>query len=135
MMSADRVSAREARDRKMTLRIHHLALRARDPGATERFYVSVLGLRLLARHGARGSVWLDASGVVVMVERAGTDETRVPPDTKELVAFAIDELPSWRRRLADAGVPIEAETPHTLYVRDPDGRRVGLSTYPFAWDT
>ncbi len=119
----------------MTLRIHHLALRAHDPGVTERFYVSVLGLRVLARHDARGSVWLDASGVVVMIERAGPREPRVPQDTKELVAFAIDDLPAWRRRLADAGVPVEAETPHTLYIRDPDGRRVGLSTYAFAWDT
>ncbi len=49
----------------------------------------------------------------------------------ELVAFAIDDLPSWRRKLAEAGVVIEAETVHTLYVRDPDGRRVGLSTYAF----
>jgi glyoxylase I family protein len=116
----------------MSLRIHHLALRARDPRVTERFYVSVLGLRVLARHDARGSVWLDSGGTVVMVEQSDRDEPPLPPETKELVAFAIDDLPSWRRRLADAGVPIEAETPHTLYVRDPDGRRVGLSTYSFA---
>ncbi len=116
----------------MSLRIHHIALRAPDPGATERFYASVLGLRVCARDDARGSVWLDASGVVVMVERAESSEPSVPSNTKDLVAFAIDDLPSWRRRLVDAGVAIEAETTHTLYVRDPDGRRVGLSTYPFA---
>ena len=116
----------------MSLRIHHVALRARDPGVTERFYVAVLGLRVVARHDARGSVWLDASGTVVMVERAEDGEPSVPHGTRELVAFAVDDLPTWRLRLAEAGVVIEAETPHTLYVRDPDGRRVGLSTYPFA---
>jgi hypothetical protein len=27
-------------------------------------------------------------------------------------------------------VPIEDRTAYTLYVRDPDGRRIGLSSYP-----
>jgi glyoxylase I family protein len=115
----------------MSLRIHHLALRARDPGVTERFYVSVIGLRVRSRDDARGSVWLDAGGAVVMLERAEGGEPPIPAETKELVAFAIDDLAAWRRRLAEASVAIEAETPHTLYVRDPDGRRVGLSTYVF----
>jgi glyoxylase I family protein len=117
----------------MSPRIHHLALRARDVAVTERFYVSVLGLEVVARRDERGSVWLDAGGVVVMLERAeGDGEPPIPAGTRELVAFAVDHLPSWRRRLAEAGVDIEGETPHTLYVRDPDGRRVGLSTYVFS---
>jgi glyoxylase I family protein len=115
----------------MSLGIHHLALRSRDPAATERFYVSVLGLKILARHDERGSVWLDASGAVVMVERAEDGEPAIPVGTRELVAFAIGDLPAWRRRLAEEGVEIEGEAPYTLYVRDPDGRRVGLSTYAF----
>jgi catechol 2,3-dioxygenase-like lactoylglutathione lyase family enzyme len=116
----------------MTLRIHHLALRAPDTTVTEGFYVGVLGLRIVRRDAARGSVWLDAAGTVVMIEPAGDAEPGVHAASMELVAFAIDDLPSWRRKLAEAGVVIEAETLHTLYVRDPDGRRVGLSTYPFA---
>jgi glyoxylase I family protein len=115
----------------MSLGIHHLALRSRDPAATEHFYVSVLGLKILERHDERGSVWLEASGAVVMVERAEDGEPVIAAGTRELVAFAIDDLPAWRRRLAEAGVEIEGETPYTLYVRDPDGRRVGLSTYAF----
>jgi glyoxylase I family protein len=116
----------------MSLRVHHIAFRARELDATERFYVSVLGLTVVARHAARGSVWLDANGVIVMVERADRGEPPVPADAKDLVAFAVDDLPAWRRRLTDAGVAIEAETPHTLYVRDPDGRRIGVSTYVFS---
>jgi catechol 2,3-dioxygenase-like lactoylglutathione lyase family enzyme len=118
----------------MSLRIHHLALRARDPGATERFYVSVLGLRVVRRDDARGSVWLDAEGVIVMVERAEEGEPHVGPGSKDLVAFGVDELSSWRRRLGEAGVAIEGETPHTLYFRDPDGRRVGVSIHPLVAD-
>ncbi len=115
----------------MSLRIHHLALRARDPSLTERFYVSVLGLPLLRRDDARGSVWLDASGVVLMIERAEGDEPSVPDDSKDLVAFAVDDREVWRRRLGEAGVAIEAETAFTLYFRDPDGRRVAVSVYAF----
>ena len=52
--------------------------------------------------------------------------------SKELVAFTI--APDIRAlvlaRLAAAGVPVESSTDFTLYVRDPDGRRIGLSSYP-----
>jgi hypothetical protein len=88
-------------------------------------------MRVVARNDARHSIWLDASGTVVMIERAESSEPPVPRGSMELIAFVVDDLSSWRRNLAAAGVAIEAETPHTLYVRDPDGRRVGLSTYSF----
>ncbi len=67
-----------------------------------------------------------------MIEAAGPDEPAVPPGSLELVAFAIDEdeKPAWRARLAARGVVLEAETAFTLYFRDPDGRRVGVSHYP-----
>jgi catechol 2,3-dioxygenase-like lactoylglutathione lyase family enzyme len=115
----------------MSLRIHHLAFRARDPGATERFYVAVLGLAVVRRDPERGSVWLDAEGAVVMIEPAGAGEPPVPEGSLELVAFAAESKNAWVGRLAAAGVPIEAETAYTLYVCDPDGRRIGLSTYDF----
>ena len=103
----------------MSLRIHHIALRAPDPGATERFYASVLGLRVCARDEARGSVWLDADGTVLMIERADAGEPGVAEGSKELVAFGVEDKEAWRPRLPF----VEAETKHTLYFRDPDGRR------------
>ncbi len=116
----------------MSLRIHHLALRARDPAVTERFYASVLGLPVLRRDESRGGVWLGANGVVLMIERLEPGETSVPEGSKDLVAFAVDDLEPWRHRLVGAGIAIEAETAFTLYFRDPDGRRVGVSVYAFA---
>ena len=113
----------------MGLRIHHIALRARDPAVTERFYGSVLGLPVRRRDEGRGSVWLDAGGVVLMIERAAAAEPGVARGTLELVAFAVDDREAWRARLSAAGVAVEDETPHTLYFRDPDGRRVAVSTY------
>jgi catechol 2,3-dioxygenase-like lactoylglutathione lyase family enzyme len=74
-------------------------------------------------------VWLDAQGVIVMLERAEVGEPAMPPGTRDLVAFAVDDKDAWRARLIASGVAIEGETPHTLYFRDPDGRRLGVSTY------
>jgi hypothetical protein len=79
-------------------------------------------------------VWLGAEGAIVMIEPASPGERVVWPGeaTEELVAFAIlpGERAAARARLARHDVAIEAETPFTLYFRDPDGRRVGLSHYP-----
>jgi catechol 2,3-dioxygenase-like lactoylglutathione lyase family enzyme len=114
----------------MTLvRIHHIALRTRDVARLERFYVDVIGLVVTKRDDARGSIWLDAEGAIVMIELADADEPCPAPGSRDLVAFAVDDSGRWRARLRDAGVAIEAETPYTLYFRDPDARRIAVSTY------
>jgi catechol-2,3-dioxygenase len=114
------------------MQLHHVALRTGDVIRLEGFYAGVLGLRVRARHDGR-SVWLEAGGAVLMIELAGEREPQVPEGSMELVAFAVDarEREEWRQRLARAGVGIEGETAQTLYFRDPDGRRVGLSSYSF----
>lgn len=115
------------------MRVHHLALRTRDLARLEAFYVGVLGLAATKRDGER-SVWLDAGGAIVMLERADEGEPRVPDGSKELVAFAIepDKRAFYSDRLARAGVAVEGQTAFSVYFRDPDGRRVGLSSYPAA---
>ena len=112
------------------MRIHHLALRTGDLARLERFYVGALGLAVTRRSEGR-SLWLDAGGAVVMLELRDADEEPVRP-SKELVAFAIapDSRALVLARLAAASVVVEASTEFTLYVRDPDGRRIGLSSYP-----
>jgi catechol 2,3-dioxygenase-like lactoylglutathione lyase family enzyme len=45
------------------------------------------------------------------------------------MAFAVDDVETWRKRLTALGIVVEAETQHTLYFRDPDGRRIAVSTY------
>jgi catechol 2,3-dioxygenase-like lactoylglutathione lyase family enzyme len=51
-----------------------------------------------------------------------------------LVALRIERAAraGWERRLAAAGVAVYARTAFTLYVRDPEGNRVGLSHWPEA---
>lgn len=111
------------------MRIHHIALRTADLPRLEAFYAGVLGLCVLSR--APGRVWLRVEGSVLMLETKDKSEPEVPVNCKEFVAFAIDasERPARKRALDAAHVAIEAETEHTLYFRDPDGRRVGLSHY------
>jgi catechol 2,3-dioxygenase-like lactoylglutathione lyase family enzyme len=113
------------------MRVHHLAFRTGDLGQLERFYVDALGLAVVRRSEGR-SVWLDAGGSLLMLELAEPGEPCPAPGAMDLVAFEI--APQTRalctERLAHAGVPIEGSTDFTLYVRDPDGRRIGLSSYP-----
>jgi catechol 2,3-dioxygenase-like lactoylglutathione lyase family enzyme len=112
------------------MRLHHLALRTRDLAALERFYAGVLGLAVTQR--TERSTWLDAAGTIVMLERATDDEPVPAPGSLELTCFAITpaERAAAAERLAAAGVAIEAETEFTMYFRDPDGRRVGVSHHP-----
>jgi glyoxylase I family protein len=115
------------------MRVHHLAFRTADVPRLEAFYRDVCGLSPAARPGPAGeSVWLAADATWVMLEPRGPGEPGVSEGSKDLVAFAIaaDERRRFLARLARAGVPVEHETPFTLYFRDPDGRRVAVSHYP-----
>ena len=113
-------------------RIHHVALRVADCDRAAAFYCGVLGLRERRRllEGATPrAIWLETGGALLMLERAlrghGAED-----GSGHLIAFAVDDLGAWERRLAAAGVTVDDRTAHTLYVRDPDGHRVGLSTFP-----
>lgn len=115
------------------MRVHHLAFRTGDLPRLEAFYVGALGFAVIRRTEGR-SVWLDAGGAIVMLEMREAGEAPYPAGSKELLAFTVE--PDSRTRCVDrltkAGVPVEASTEFTLYVRDPEGRRIGLSSYPAA---
>ena len=113
------------------MHLHHLALRTRDLPRLRAFYEGLLGL-VVVRESAGRSVWLEAGAAVVMLEAAEAGEPEITAGSRELVAFAIapGERAAWEARLAGAGVAVEARTDHTLYFRDPEGRRVGVSSYP-----
>jgi catechol 2,3-dioxygenase-like lactoylglutathione lyase family enzyme len=113
--------------------IHHIALRTRDVARLTRFYEGVLALRRL-REQPGYSVWLDLGGAVLMIEQAGEDEPPVAPGTRDLLALRVDDAgrAAVLARLTAAGGALEAETQHTSYFRDPDGRRVAVSTHPLS---
>jgi catechol 2,3-dioxygenase-like lactoylglutathione lyase family enzyme len=124
--------------------LHHLAIQVADLAGCERFYREVLGLELLRRwpDGAGGdrSVWLGlAGGAFLALERAGAVGA-VPPAAPwrdgrpglHLLALRIEagERAGWERRLEAGGVAVVDRTRWTLYLRDPEGNRIGLSHHP-----
>jgi glyoxylase I family protein len=118
---------------------HHLAIRCGDLGGCERFYREVLGLAVLRRwpapQGGDRSVWLAVGDGFLALERAGGPAAAPGPEGApglHLVALRIGagERAVWEQRLAARGVPVVRRSRFTLYLRDPEGNRVGLSHWP-----
>lgn len=122
------------------LGVHHLAIKAEDVSRVAAFYRDVLGLPEQTRHhDGRGlrSIWLTAGEAILMIERSGTPggaraAFEEDPAGLHLLALRIpaEAREAWRERLAAAGAPVRKETQHTLYTADPEGNRVGLSSWP-----
>ena len=113
------------------MRVHHIALRVSDCLRSAAFYSGVLGLSEVRRAvdgGEIRAVWLQAGDTVLMLE-AALRGAGAEAGSGHVLAFAVDDLPEWEQRLASAGVPIADRTPHTLYVTDLDGHRVGLTVF------
>jgi glyoxylase I family protein len=122
------------------LAFHHLAVQCADLAACERFYRDVLGLEVLRRWPREGggdrSVWLALGNGFLALEHA--DEPPPPSGFRSgrgglhLLALRIapGERARWEARLGDLGVPIVHRTRWTIYVRDPEGNRIGLSHHP-----
>ncbi|MGZ6142525.1 MAG: VOC family protein [Myxococcales bacterium] len=123
---------------------HHLAIQVKDLAAAERFYVEVLGLavvrRWLREDGAPGerSLWLSVGAGEEFLALEACDAERPPTPFRDphgglhLLALRIlaSDREAWERKLASLGVGIVHRTRWTLYVRDPEGNRIGLSHFP-----
>jgi len=114
-----------------SLRLHHVAVRAADVDTTVTFYRDVLTLPVVRDERPR-SVWLElCDGSLIMVEAREDGEPPIAPGSKELMALRVsEERKAAIRELAIARSIFDGETAHTVYLRDPDGRRIGVSTYP-----
>ncbi len=112
--------------------VHHLALRVRELEAMQAFYTTWFGLTIVRDLRPR-ALWLGRGpGPVLMLERRNEAEPAIDAQSLELVAFGIDaEHRSELRARLLALHMLEAETAHTLYFRDPEGRRVAVSSFPF----
>lgn len=118
--------------------LHHIALGARDVERVAAFYRDQLGLREVNRHHEPGgqlrSIWLDLGGPVLMIERTDAPSRRVKgvgagPFLLALAAEA-EEWATLEGSLAASGVLVDSRTKFTTYVRDPEGNRVAISSYP-----
>ncbi|MBM4344773.1 MAG: VOC family protein [Deltaproteobacteria bacterium] len=122
--------------------VHHLAIQCRDLSAMARFYERVLRLRVDRRWPAADglgdrSVWLRLGGSVLALEAcAGNPDPPPWQDSRpglHLLAVEIhwQNRQIWMEHLRHCGVDVVHQSPWTLYVRDPEGNRVGLSHFPF----
>jgi catechol 2,3-dioxygenase-like lactoylglutathione lyase family enzyme len=121
--------------------VHHVAVLVRDLALCEHFYGKILGLPLLRRwpkpegDGDR-SLWFDlGQGAFLAVELNPSSAPELissPGSGWHLLALGIprNSREAWREHLHRAGHPCTHESPYTLYCRDPEGNRVGLSHWP-----
>ncbi len=123
--------------------VHHLALGVHDLDAMVEFYRRVVGLRLIQWHhdddGMPRSAWLALGevGSFLALERCadkpqpeGEWRAVVPGYFFLALRIGNGERARWEGRLREYGVPIHHRTAFTLYFRDPEGNRVGLSHHP-----
>jgi catechol 2,3-dioxygenase-like lactoylglutathione lyase family enzyme len=122
---------------------HHLAIQVKDLAAAERFYVEVLGLQVVKRWpredgpGER-SLWLSvgASEEFLALEACDKEQPqkpfRDPHGGLHLLALRIlaSDRAAWEQKLTAKKVEIVHRTRWTLYLRDPEGNRLGLSHFP-----
>lgn len=120
---------------------HHLAIQVRELERQATFYREVLGLPELARHrrddGTLRSVWLGLpeGGFLALEEVSGAAaEEGFRHERPGLFLLAL-RIPASERaavlaELAARGVPVTHESRWTVYLRDPEGNRIGLSHHP-----
>lgn len=124
--------------------IHHMAVQCHDLPAMALFYEKVLRLKVERRwpgeDGADRSVWLRSGNSVIALEQCALtpdpDEWQSDEPGLHLLALEIawQNRETWLKWLTHKEVTPVFESAWTIYVRDPEGNRVGLSHFPFTAD-
>ncbi len=117
---------------------HHAAVLVKDLERCTAFYRDVLGLPEKQRHihpdGSLRSVWRELGDGFLALEQAHLDLPPKPETAPGHHLLALRIAPEDRlnveRELLEKGVEIDKTSPWTIYVRDPEGNRVGLSHHP-----
>ena len=113
---------------RMDRGLRHIALRTRDLGRTERFYVDVLGLRTAFPH--EGMIFLETPGGRDLLNFIGS-RRKVDPAASGLDHFGLHfPRAEWKKvcaRVKRAGVRVTGRRNGTsIYIEDPNGYRIEL---------
>lgn len=126
------------------------ALYVTDLDAAESFYGGILGLERIAKVGGRHVFFRCGSGVILLFN---AEATKIPPPSDARLpvpphgtvgqghlcfAASADEIESWRTRLVELGVEIEADFHwpaggRSIYFRDPSGNSLEFAE-PKIWN-
>jgi glyoxylase I family protein len=119
------------------LELDHVVLRVRDQAASQRFYTTILGLRLDHVNEAAHLVQLRAGRHLIDLLPLAVGETAGPSARMDHVCLSVrcDDLARAAAWLRQRGVTVEGDVvPRrgafgdgaSLYIRDPDGYRLEL---------
>ena len=114
----------------MILKVHHAQITIPKNAETEarKFYCEILGLKEIPKPEAllvRGGFWMELGDFQIHV---GTEDDFDRAKTKAHLAYEVENLDAWRKKLEDRGVKIVEgiQIPHfrRFEFRDPFGNRV-----------
>ena len=121
------------------MKIHHIALASRNPAELAQFYIKILGLKELRKREENGrvvSIWLDLEDSILMLEQSmDTQKDENPFEEKNpgfhllALKISLNETEAWLSKLKANGIAVEHRSDFTIYFRDPEGNRIGLSHY------
>lgn len=123
-------------------KLHHIALKVCDLEKTKEFYSQLLDLQPSQfqkdnKEQIR-SYWFDLSGCLFMLEKqeapTNTSVKKPTEDGWHLLSVAIDvsQRDQIKQRLHELKIPIQKESPYSIYILDPENNWVAFSHYPEA---
>jgi catechol 2,3-dioxygenase-like lactoylglutathione lyase family enzyme len=115
----------------MTIKsVHHSQITI-PPGTEEKarlFYCKILGLKEIPKPDAlqnHGGFWLELNGFQIHI---GTEDNLDRTKTKAHLAYLVEDLDNWQKKLEDEGVPVKQGISISYFerfeFRDPFGNRV-----------
>jgi catechol 2,3-dioxygenase-like lactoylglutathione lyase family enzyme len=109
----------------MTFRMNHVHLKTRDPDETARFYVDVLGAKIVSQN-PNGGYRLDLHGLSLNVTDFLASQKREQKLGMEHIAIDTDELDALIEKLKGRGIRILEETTvsggrRVCFFEGPDG--------------
>jgi catechol 2,3-dioxygenase-like lactoylglutathione lyase family enzyme len=113
----------------MKLSVKSIAIVSNDLGASERFYVDGLGLRVAAREAGR--LRLDAGGTQIMLHKPWKPGWQLK-DESVFVAFHVENLDQYFALLVGKGIAKDENRgvfeggAETIRLRDPDGHTISI---------
>ncbi len=125
------------------MQVHHVAIQVNDLEGAVRWYRELFELSVLREwmddDGRLRAVWLklqDQGGAFLALERCAGKGTRsgwwhADPGIHVLsLRITAEERERWEKRFAERGIEVDHRSKWTLFVRDPEGNRLGLSHHP-----